>query len=229
MAKDVLGLAQLSKASQAGVRSLSGAFRSMTDAFREVQRKISDKGGKFVTLFNSIRAELDKVQEGSGAGFGVADFARLFDPTVPTHADRDAQGEDGYKAHNAFQTMNYMIRTQRAKANPRGRQGVRDLATAKLERALAMIVAIVTPDTEAILWEAVKSQFGLQERGITQLRNRTHATKPLLDMKALGFKPVALKPSVVVHMTPNAQQQVVAGMANLKAQIDKRGRRKVAA
>lgn len=173
-------------------RTLQALRRQVTDAARSfgvVREKLTDLAPKVIKLFNAINADTE--------GVTFVDFARMFDPSVPTHAaDRD--GKDGYRNHRVYYTLAYMRRLyQVANAQgtrARGQQGVRDSATDALARTLATVLQLVNEPEP--LWNAIQTEFAFTERLMTRLRARVAATKPLIKLEVA--RPA--KVGSVIHM-----------------------------
>lgn len=192
-------------------KTLQGLKRSVTDAaksFGAVREKLTDLAPKIVRLYNGILAEHD--------GFTFVEFARMFDPSVPTHAaDRD--GTIGYRNHRVYYTLAYMRRlVQTNTRGRRGQQGVRDSATDALARTLATMLQVVS-DPESV-WNAIQGEFQFSERLMTRLRKRVEATKPLFQIKTT--KPATV--GSVIHMEPAAAPAPEADNAAPMAQAGRR-------
>lgn len=179
------------KLSGAHRRTLATLKRSVLDAaraFGTVRERLTDLAPKITKLYNGIVAENER--------FTFVEFARMFDPSVPTHAaDRD--GTTGYRNHRVYYTLAYMRRlVQTASTGRRGQQGVRDSATDGFARTIATVLQLVK-DPETV-WTAIQSEFDYSERLMTRLRKRVAETQPII--KLVSTSPAKIGP--VVHMTP---------------------------
>lgn len=187
----------------AGLRKqVQAVKRNVIDAakqFAGVREKLSTLAPKVAKLFATIQAENERVT--------FVDFCRMFDPTVPGHAN-ERNGAEGYRTHRTYYTLDYMRRLARNANNEgrqRGQQGVRDSATDALARTLATVLQVVQ-DAEPV-WLAIQSEFGFSERLLTRLRKRVDETKPLFKLTA----PKPLRVGNVVHMTPKAADVTPGG------------------
>lgn len=174
-------------------RQVQALRRPVVDAARQfghIRERLTDLAPKVIKLFTAIQAE--------HAAYTFVAFARLFDPSIPTHAaDRD--GKIGYRNHRVYYTLAYMRRLVQLGGNRRrGQQGVRDSATDALARTLATILQVVA-EPESV-WNAIQTEFGFSERLMTRLKTRVSNTQPL-------FKLAATKPAKVgdvIHMESTA-------------------------
>lgn len=189
----------------------------IADRFGVLRENIKEIAPRVVRLFNACQNENERIT--------FVDFARMFDPSVPTHAS-DKNGVPGYRNHKVYYTLTYMRRTLQLK--PTGRQGVRDNATDGLARAIATILQVVNEPER--VWQAVQVEFAFGERLMTNLRKRVENTKPLFSLEIK--RPVGV--GKVIHMTP-IQREAASGVsgAQVTAEVTeapRRGRpRKVAA
>lgn len=184
-----LTIKTLSAALRRQVQQVKGQVVSLAKTYGVVREKVSAIAPRVMKLYRACTDEAD-------GAFTLADFARLFDPSVPTHAADNDEGP-GYRNNKTYYTLAYMQRVVQAANRPKGRQGQYNPATARLERALATILQIVKdPDP---IWNAVAQEFNLGDRGKARLIARVKATKPLIDLSAV-LKPVSVDDSRIVHM-----------------------------
>jgi hypothetical protein len=188
-----IGVTPLSADHRRQVKELTRPITDVAQKFGVIRERLSELAPKVVKLFNAISAAHD--------GFTFVEFARLFDPSIPTHAaDRD--GETGYRNHKVYNTLTYMRRlVQTNRQGRRGQQGVRDSATDALARVLRTLQGIVKDD--APLWNAVQSEFQFSERLMTRLRKRVASTEPLIHLSVT--KPATL--GAVIHMERHADAE----------------------
>jgi hypothetical protein len=187
------------------VTALQKPVSDLAERFSVVRTSLKDIAPKVMGCFNAIKAEHPQ--------FSFVEFARLFAPDLPTHAaDRDG-GQQGYRNHKVYYTLDYMRRMSNLR--PRGRQGVRDSATDGLARAIATILQFrIDPE---IVWNAVQAEFGFTERPMNNLRKRVAATQPLFSVTLPPR--AAVKVGNVIHMerqtAPAAAEQPAAVAADL--------------
>jgi len=177
-----------------------------------VRERMAEIAPRVIGLYDSMRAyaRTHKMRPPT-----VADFARMYDPTVPTHAG-DQGDVRGYRNHKVYYTITNMQRAeQRAarateaaeggegggrKTDPnagtidaRSANGVREVAVDVLARILKTILQIVpTPDP---IWAAVQDEFKFTNNLMTRLKERVSKTDPLLDLSAQR-----VKVGKVIHM-----------------------------
>lgn len=176
---------------RAQVVKVKGKVLDLANKFSVVRESVKGEiGPRVMRIFNAIRADAatEKIT--------FVEFARMFDPKMPTHAKDLDDGTVGYRNHKVYYTLDYMRRqlTQR----PRGAQGVRDTATDALARSIATILQVVT-EPEPV-WKAVQAEFGFGERIMGRLRKRVEDTKPLFQVKVPKG---AIKVGDVIHMESN--------------------------
>jgi hypothetical protein len=175
----------LSAALKKSVQALRKPVTDLAQKFGVVRESLKETAPKVMRLFNAIKADHESVT--------FVDFARMFDPSIPTHA-ADREAVQGYRNHKVYYTLDYMRRM--ANLRPRGRQGVRDSATDALARAIATILQVVRDP--APVWGAVQAEFQFNERVMGRLRKRVEATKPLFSV---NLPPRAVvKVGNVIHM-----------------------------
>lgn len=189
------------------IDALSAALRRRLEAQRRpvlllatrygvVRESLKERAEPVMALFHAIKAE--------HAEFTFVEFARLFDPTVPTHAKDADGGVVGYRNHKVYYTLDYMRRLQTQR--PRGQQGVRDSATDALARSIATILQVV-PDA-APVWDAVQREFAFPERVMTRLKRRVEATRPLFALTVPRAGVVRV--GQVIHMERAQRPEAVA-------------------
>lgn len=185
---DAITFNSLSAAHRRQIQTLKRPVLTVAQSFGGVRERLIDLAPKVVRVFNAIVAENER--------FTFVDFARMFDPSVPTHAAmRD--GTDGYRNHRTYYTLQYMRRlVQVTGARRRTPGGVRDSATDALARTLATVLQVVE-DRDAV-WAAIQSEFGFTERLMTRLRKRVENTRPLIQLEATRRATVAV--GKVIHM-----------------------------
>lgn len=212
---EAITLESLSAALRREVQGFKGKIASLAKDYGIARDKLKEIAPKVMALFDKIKGEQP------GTRFTLADFARLFDTSVPTHPRATAQNPDpGYTANRTYNALDYMQRSLRPPR--RGRQGVWDPATAQIPRLLATILQIVVDHD--LVWTAVREQFNIQnERTMKALQNKVQQTKPLLDLS--GLKPA--KSAKVVRMEPIKREDV--GQVEQLRQVRDRvvGRRRV--
>lgn len=175
--------------------------RKLRAEFEALKRPVSDLANRFAIVRESVKRDIGPrvmrffASINATATISFVDFARLFDPSMPTHA-AERNGVPGYRESKIYYTLDYMRRqtTQR----PRGRQGVRDTATDALARAIATLVANLPEDQHGRVWESVQREFQYNERIMGRLQKRVEATKPLftLEVPRAGV----VKVGKVIHM-----------------------------
>lgn len=188
---EMFSASSLSAAQKRELAALKRPVSTIVAAFSGVRERVKDIAPKVVRFFNQIKADVPE-----GVAFGLADFARLFDASVPTHA-ADKDGEPGYRQHKMYYTLDYMRRVVSGAGRPRGQQGRRDPAADQLARLLATVLQVVK-DADPI-WRAVGQEFGLQARGIARLKARVEDAKPIIDLSG-AMKPVNVGADKIVHV-----------------------------
>lgn len=195
-------------------KTLQALRRSVLEAARQfgaVRERLTDMAPKIVKLYNAIVAENERVT--------FVEFARMFDPTVPTHAaDRDEKV--GYRNHRVYYTLQYMRRL--VVATPRGQQGVRNSATDALARTLATILQVVA-EPEAV-WTAIQQEFSFGERLMTRLRKRVADTQPLVKLAA----PKPIKAGEPIHMAPPTAEAMAQPGRRVDMAVEAAPRRRAA-
>lgn len=193
--------------STANRRTLQGLRRSVLDtarSFGAVRERCEVLAPKIVRLFNAAVADNERLT--------FVAFARMFDPTVPTHAaDRDEK-TPGYRNHRVYYTLQYMRRL--VVQAPRGQQGVRNSATDALARTLATILQVIA-EPEAV-WTAIQQEFQFGERLMTRLRKRVADTQPLVKLAA----PKPIKAGDTIHMPHTAPAPAGEPMAQAGRRVD---------
>ena len=233
MAEEVWRSDDFSAGLRREIGALKGKATEIAKALGGAREKAKEAAPRFVIAFGKIKDEAN-VKSGGTRSFGVADFARLFDPKVPTHA-ADKEGEVGYRNHPMYYGINYMLTLNRNK-NRAGRQGTRDVARDQPARLIATILQVAKDP--AVVWAAVSREFGLSPRLLTMWQNRVAAAKPLIDFSSV-LKPVAVDESKIVHMVPASrpatQPMSDASPADIRAALEQtagavgvRGRRRAA-
>lgn len=171
------------------IAALAGPVKTLAKSFGVVRESVkNDVGPRVMKLFNAIKAE--------HAAFTFVEFARLMDPTIPTHAT-DRGAVVGYRNHKVYYTLMYISRqtTQRKRGAAAG-GGVRDSAVDSLARTIKTILQVAGQQGE-VVWQAIQSEFGYGERIMGRLRKRVAATEPLFVINA---KPGNVKVGNVIHM-----------------------------
>lgn len=187
----------LSAALKSKVAGMKAAAQGLAAKYGEVREKVNESAPRFMALFNEIKQAQDNPD-----GFGLADFARLFDSTVPTHAADNNEGV-GYRNHRMYYTLAYMQRVQRQKDKPRGTQGKFNGASAKLERLIATLLTVAKDP--APLWERVSEEFAMQPRTLAILKNRVEQVQPIMDLtKIMGSKKIDFSAAPAIHMERTA-------------------------
>lgn len=196
------GVITIPKEFQAEIKATKAGVSALADSLGAARVRSRDLGPKVIGLYDRMKASI-------GRGFNFVGFARLYDPTVPTHADaRD--GVEGYRRHKTYYALDYMRRTMQAEDSPRGKAaGVRNNATDALARALATILSIVPKASVESIWTAVQKEFDFGEGLMTRLRDRVVKTQPLFSLQAQR-----VKVGNVIHMerpvTTSAEGKVAA-------------------
>lgn len=180
------------------IKGLRPTISNLSKQAGIVREKMKDLAPKVIGLFKKLQAEYPSIT--------FVEFARMFDPTVPTFA-ADKDGAIGYRNHKTYYTLNNMRRLDatagRGRGTARTAGGVRDSATDALARSLATILQIVQ-EPESV-WGAVQQEFAFGERLMTRLRKRVEETKPLFTIPT---KPV--KVGAVIHMTRTSGESAPA-------------------
>lgn len=189
MAKETVTIDSLTPADRKAVMGLRARVVAMANDFSIVRKKVKDIAEPVLALFTKIQHERGR------ANFTMADFARTFDPSVPTFGKSGDQGE-GYRAHPVYLAIEYMERSTRKRATG-GRSGVFNGAAARLERMIATLLT-VAKDPEP-LYKAFSEAFGLTSKALATLKRRVGEVEPLIDLSSI-IKPVNLEGAKVVHM-----------------------------
>lgn len=182
-AADKRTVVQLRRPVAALARVLSQARESVTEIAPRVMRLYRELEGKH------------EVRLG-----GFVGFARLIDPTVPTHAADNDEGA-GYRNHKTYYTLTYIRRTFTTANRQRGQQGRRDPATDQLARTLATILQVMADP--APVWAALSTEFKMSPRMIARIKTRVEAVQPILNLRGLG-RPMRVGENLIVHMEPAA-------------------------
>lgn len=186
-AEDAAGVTfeSLTASLQRQIKSLRQPIKDLAAKFGLVREKLKDTAPKVLQLFNDIKAKHQR--------FTFVEFARLIDPSIPTHGP-DREGVVGYKNHKTYYTLDYMRRL--INLRPRGRQGVRDSATDALARTIATVLQVVKDG--APVWGAIQEEFKFNERQINNLRKRVISTQPLFVLNVPPRSTVKI--GKVIHM-----------------------------
>lgn len=206
------------------INTLSAALRRQ---FTAVKRPVLD----LATRFSTVRASLDEIAprviglynsiKAENAQFSFAEFARLFDPSVPTHS-ADTDDEPGYRNHKVYYTLQYMQRKVTLGSRGRG-AGVRTSASEALARTIATMLQLPGVDKDQI-FETVKAEFGFGDRVMARLRRRVENTQPLFHLTVPRAGTVRV--GNVIHMEP---RPAAAAATEPAAAARGRGRRRAAA
>lgn len=210
----------LNAVEQRQVNSFKRAISDVSNKFKGVRAKINEIAPGIMKLFDNLKAR---------HGVDFVSFVRLYAPDLPTHA-ADKDGVTGYRKHPVYYSLDYMRRLtnlQTAAGKPRGRQGVRDVATDALARSLATILQIVKDPGP--VWAAVQDQFKMSQRLVTGLQNRVKETKPLLDLSDV-MKPIKITSENVVKMVSTkgaseAAAETTGKMRDARAALGQPGQR----
>lgn len=186
-----LTVKDLNAAERGSVGNLRKQVTALAEKLGVVRQTVADIAPKVMRLYNGL---VTKYEDRLG---GFVGFARLIDPSVPTHA-RDKDGEVGYLNHKTYYTLTYIRRTYQTANRPRGQQGRRDPATDQLARTVATLLQVVKD--EAVIWSALEQEFRFNKRMIARVRSRVEQVEPIIKLQ--GIKPVA---GLVVHMEPTAK------------------------
>lgn len=201
----------------------------MIAGFKVVREKIDKIAPKVIGLFNDLKAA-STAAAGDGVTFVFADFARLFSPDVPKHP-REKDGTPGYTVHPTYMALDYMRRTISGKRAATGRQGVRDLATDQIGRALRTVRDTLRVEDHPLFWAAVKAEFRINgQKSMLALIKRVEETEPLIDVAKL-LKPIRFREDAVIHMASDKDRAVtnptatVTDLAAVRDHIVGRGKR----
>lgn len=189
-----VALETLSATLRKQVTAVRGTITKLAKDYGVIREKVAEVAPRVIKLFKAIQNEQN--------GVTMADFARIFDPSVPTHAADDKKtGAKGYRSNRTFQAISYMQQiVQRAERGPsQGRQGKRDPATDQLARMISTILQVIRPADHGVVWQAVKDEFRFGDKALAGLTKRVEAADPLIDLKA-AVKPVSVAPSNIHHM-----------------------------
>lgn len=172
-----------------GMRRAVGILAKDLGVARE---RVAETAPKLLALFSNVQAEAGERK------VSVAEFARLFDDSIPMHANDNNEGA-GYKNHPVYYAVTYAIRVQQQKNRPRtsAGQGVFDGSKAKLERVIAMILSIVKDKED--FWIKFGGEFKMIPRTLKTLQNRVSKVEPLLDLTSL-VKPFNISAAKVIPM-----------------------------
>lgn len=171
-------------------------FTSLSVKFDESRRDIAPK---FMTLYVDLQKEL-------GVKFQFNQYIHLLDPSCPLHRD-EKDGRAGYRNHKSYQAGLYLQRLVRL--NPRGegrseKQANSSSPLIRLARVLKVIQPMLGPRNEHVMWEAVKSEYGLSDATLTSLQNLVQTTQPLLALQ--GLPKNARITASIIHMPRPAAQ-----------------------
>lgn len=183
----------LSAALKRQITALRRPITALAAKFGIVRVSLKETAPKVMQLFDDIKTASRPTP------FSFVEFARMFDPGMPTHAaDRD--GEEGYRNHKVYYTLDYMRRM--ANLRPAGPRGVRDSATDALARTIATILQVKGVDEDTV-WQAVQKEFpNFGERVITGLKKRVERTKPLFELRVS----TPARVGNIIHMQPAAAE-----------------------
>lgn len=185
---EMLTLSDLSAVEKRAVTGLKKSVLSLSESFGVVRQKASEIAPQIMRLFKGLAAKHDDLD--------FVGFTRLFDSSIPTHAD-DKDGAEGYRKHKVYYTLDYMRRLTMKRRT--GQQGKTDPAIDQLARTLATILQIVKdPDP---VWDALTSEFGFSSRMLGRLKTRVAAAKPVIDLSHV-IKPINVAGAKVIHMEP---------------------------
>lgn len=168
-------------------RTFQATRRQVLDAatrYGAIRETITEIAPRVIGLYNSIKNENPR--------FTFAEFARLYDPSVPM------QSAD-YKLHKVYYTLQYMQRVVSTGGRARNAGGVRTSATEALARTIATMLQL--PGVEAAsVFAAVKAEFGYGDRVMARLERRVKATQPLFNITVPRANTVRV--GNVIHMVP---------------------------
>lgn len=185
---EVLTLSDLSAAEKRAVTGMKKSVMSLAESFGVVRAKASELAPPIMKLFKQLAAKHDDLD--------FVGFTRLFDASIPTHAD-DKDGVEGYRKHKVYYTLDYMRRlTMRRRT---GQQGKTDPAVDQLARTIATILQIVKDP--APVWAALTDEFNFSARMLGRLKTRVAAAKPVIDLSHV-VKPINIDGAKVIHMEP---------------------------
>src|SRR6267143_2164994 len=112
----VITLETLSAARRRTIGNLKRPLMDLVQRFSGFRDKVKDSAPKYGAEFAAIKA--DAAAMDPPVSFGLADFARLFDPSVPSHP-AEKNGIQGYRVHKVYYTLDYMQRSLRVKSKGR--------------------------------------------------------------------------------------------------------------
>lgn len=177
---------------KAGVLKAAHQFAS----FKETAAALSEK---IATAFGEAAAEMQKIRP--TAALTTAEFARLYDESVPRHPRRSNRNpEDGYQQHKTYMAINYMLQQERRKATrPTGRSGVKDIATNVTLRLFATILRAFMGSEHEKLWRGLETECKLSPKQIAGIRKAINDNVlPALPLAEPEGKP--LQVAKIVHM-----------------------------
>lgn len=209
---ELLKVVDLSAGDQKTVKGLAGTVAAISKQFEDVREKAREAAPRIMRFFKELQVKHDSLD--------FVGFVRLFDPTLPPHAD-EKNGVKGYRTNRTYYALDYMRRLLTVRTG--GARGQVDPATDELARLIATMLTVVK-DPEPI-WKAVATELQFGDRAIARLKTRVGATKPLLN---LGIKPLNIPAAQVIHMEPRAKAAGVPAVAGVD--LAQRGKRaKIAA
>jgi hypothetical protein len=172
-------------------------------AFSGFREKMSEIAPRLRALFLRCKTEALGMKDGDGNPimFGVADFARLYDPTVPFHP-RPKGDVAGYQQHPTYYGVNYILNQLGKKGTKKGSadgRGKIDAATDGLARAIASELTRIVKDDHPAFWGMIGAELRLSAKALATLQRRADAAKPLIDWSKI-MKPISLKGVTVIHM-----------------------------
>lgn len=186
-----LTMKDLSAAHQKTGKIIVGQVRSIADKLDVVREAVRDVAPRVMAWFKRLQVEHESLD--------FVGFARLIDPTVPTHGE-EKNGATGYKKHKTYYALDYMRRTLVVRKG--GARGRIDPATDQIARAIATVLQVLK-DGDPV-WAAVAKEFALSDRAVARLKVRVENCKPLIDLTG-SLKPVGVTAARIVHMEPRAK------------------------
>lgn len=184
-------------------REIKGWIKPLTVLARdygEVKEKASVQAPKVMELFKRFSNSAPE-----GSTWTLADFARLFDATVPIQS-RDGANGPGYLTHRMYYTIAYMRQIQRGKDRKAkaGNQGEYSSAKDRFVRSIATMTQLLKDPGP--LYVAIARNFDIKAKALQTLKNRVAKAEPFLNLKGL-VKPFAVDGP---HATPIVPAELTA-------------------
>lgn len=197
------------------IGALKRSALDLAARFGEVREKVSEAAPRFIKLYTKLAAWAADQE----VPFTMAGFARLFDPTVPTFANKEGKG---YTFNRTYQLFVYMKRQRTQAESPKGTKGEFDGAVKKAERLARTLLAlsVSTPESIAAFWAKFATEFDMNDAQMRTLQRRVGKVDPVFNLEKF-IDPIDFSKVPVVHMDSIKQPRTTTTVAQLKAVRDK--------